>query len=98
MGRDPLVRPDAVTGEAAPGFVGRFAPDDPERRRDFDRRLARYLRRFHDHWDVAAIFDMLPELQGHVDEALLDLARRPDGSLAVTVSFTLAPHPCDLAG
>ncbi len=37
-----------------------FVPDDKERRQEFDRRLAGYVRRHRERWDITAVLGAAP--------------------------------------
>lgn len=70
------------------GFTGGYVPDDERLRRDFDLRLARYIRGHPDRWNIAALLDAL-DLLGDYTEGDVRLRRCRPGELSVTLTFEL---------
>lgn len=77
------------------GFSARYFHDDKMRRRDFDRRLAGYLRGRRERWDITAIVEPLQLLGPKAQQVDVYLARGVTGKLSVTISFELAPDRAD---
>jgi len=71
-----------------------FVRDDKERRLEFDRRLAGYVRRHRERWDITAVLEPLQFLGGKTGQVDVHLHRRPAGNLVVTIQFELAPGGC----
>ncbi len=69
-----------------------FIPDDNQRRLDFDRRLAAYVRGHRERWDITAVLEPLQLLAAKTGQVDLHLHRSPSGRLAVTIQFELDPH------
>ena len=68
-----------------------FVPDDKQRRLDFGRRLAAYVRSHRERWDITAVLEPLQLLAGKTGQVGLHLHRSPPGRLAVTIHFELEP-------
>jgi hypothetical protein len=66
-----------------------FVHDDKERRLEFDRQLAVYIRRHRERWDITAVLEPLQLLRGRTKQVDVHLHRRPTGRLAVTMQFEL---------
>jgi hypothetical protein len=69
-----------------------YVHDDQQRREAFDHRLADYIRRHGEQWDLTAIVEPLDLLGRRVRQVEVDLRRRPSGMLSVTMTFELPPH------
>ncbi len=69
-----------------------FIPDDEQRRLDFDRRLAAYVRGHRERWDITAVLEPLQLLAAKTGQVDLHLHRSPPGRLAVTIQFELEPR------
>ena len=66
-----------------------FVPDDKQRRLDFDRRLAAYVRAHRERWDITAVLEPLQLLAAKTGRVDLHLHRSPPRRLAVTIQFEL---------
>ncbi len=75
-----------------------FVPDDKQRRLDFDRRLAAYVRGHSERWDITAVLEPLQLLAAKTGQVDLHLHRSPPGRLAVTIQFELEPALAPPAG
>ena len=64
---------------------------DADTREDFDRALARFVRGHRDRWNITTFLEALDHLGRDVEEIRLTLRRKPDGRLAVTIAYELAP-------
>ncbi len=69
----------------------RFAADDWQRRLEFARELAGYVRRHRERWDITAVLEPLQLLGAKTGQVDVHLHRSPDGRLAVTIGFELSP-------
>ncbi len=68
-----------------------FVPDDKQRRLDFDRQLAVYVRGHRERWDITAVLEPLQLLAAKTSQVNLHLHRSQPGRLAVTIQFELEP-------
>jgi hypothetical protein len=68
-----------------------FVPDDKQRRLEFDRQLARYVRRHRERWDITAVLEPLQLLGAKTSQVNVHLHRSPTGRLTVTIWFQLEP-------
>jgi len=68
-----------------------FVPDDEQRRLEFDRQLAGYVRRHRERWDITAVLEPLQLLGAKTGQVEVHLHRRAPGRLAVTIQFELEP-------
>jgi len=68
-----------------------FVPDDQQRRREFDRQLAGYVRRHRERWDITAVLEPLQLLGAKTSQVSVHLHRTRPGRLAVTIQFQLEP-------
>lgn len=76
------------------GLSVRYRHGDRAQRREFARRLAAFVRSHRDRWDIATFLYALDLLGRDVADIRLTLRREPDGRLAVTIGYDLAPvHP-----
>ena len=75
-----------------------FVPDDKQRRLDFDRRLAAYVRAHRERWDITAVLEPLQLLAAKTGRVDLRLHRSPPGRLAVTIQFELESRLPPLTG
>jgi hypothetical protein len=66
-----------------------FVRDDEQRRLEFDRRLAGYVRRHRERWDITAVLEPLQLLGSKTGEVYVHLHRSSPGRLAVTIQFEL---------
>ena len=64
---------------------------DKQRRLDFDRRLAAYVRGHRERWDITAVLEQLQLLAAKTGQIDVHLHRSPPGGLAVTIQFELQP-------
>ncbi len=69
-----------------------YVHDNPQRREAFDHRLADYVRRHGEQWDLTAIVEPLDLLGRRVRQVEVGLRRQPSGTLSVTMTFELPPH------
>jgi hypothetical protein len=69
-----------------------YVRDDQQRRAAFDHRLADYIRRHGEQWDLTAIVESLDLLGRRVRQVEVGLRRQPSGMLSVTMTFELPPH------
>ncbi len=74
-----------------------FVRDDEERRLEFDLRLAGYVRRHRERWDITAVLEPLQLLGSKTTEVNVHLHRSPQGRLAVTIQFELESASAPLA-
>jgi hypothetical protein len=72
-------------------FCARYVGADEALRRDFDHRLAGYLRGHHERWDLTAIVEPLDLLGRKVAEVGVRLRCSAAGQLSVTIDFELTP-------
>ena len=68
-----------------------FVPDDKQRRLEFDRQLAGYVRRHRERWDITAVLEPLQLLGAKTGQVCVHLHRSPPGRLTVTIQFQLEP-------
>ena len=68
-----------------------FARDDDERRLEFGRRLARYVRRHRERWDITAVLEPVQLLGPKTGDVDVYLHRSAPGQLEVTIQFQLEP-------
>ena len=68
----------------------RFVGDDKQRRLEFARELARYVRGHRERWDITAVLEPLQLLGAKTGQVDVHLQRSPDGRLAVTIRFELS--------
>ncbi|MFJ9012677.1 hypothetical protein [Streptomyces canus] len=73
------------------GMSASYRRHDADTREDFDRTLARFVRGHRDRWNITTFLEALDLLGQDVEEIRLTLIRKPDGRLAVTVGYELAP-------
>lgn len=73
------------------GLSVRYLHDDEDRRQDFGRKLAGYVRGHRDRWNIATFLGVLDLLGRDVSEIRLTLLRRAGGRLAVTIDYELTP-------
>jgi hypothetical protein len=73
-----------------------FASDDDERRVEFGRRFARYVRRHRERWDITAVLEPVQLLGTKTGEVNVHLHRSAPGQLEVTIQFQL--EPCQVTG
>jgi len=69
-----------------------FVRDDDERRLEFGRQLAGYVRRHSDRWDITAVLEPVQLLGSKTGEVNVHLHRSRPGQLAVTIRFQLEPR------
>jgi hypothetical protein len=74
------------------GLSVSYVHDDEQRREEFDRQLAEYIRRHGERWDLTAIVEPLEMLGRRVGEVEVGLHRQPSGVLSVTMTFELPAH------
>ena len=67
-----------------------YARDD-ERRLEFGRQLAGYVRRHRERWDITAVLEPLQLLGSKTSKVNVHLHRSAPGQLAVTIQFQLEP-------
>ena len=65
-----------------------FVRDDDELRLEFGRRLAGYVRRHRERWDITAVLEPVRLLGSKTSEVNVHLHRNPPGQLAVTIQFS----------
>jgi hypothetical protein len=65
--------------------------DDKQRREEFDRQLASYIRSHGERWDLTAIVETLDMIGRRVGEVEVGLHRRPSGALSVTMTSSTSP-------
>ena len=70
-----------------------FARDDDERRLEFGRQLAGYVRRHRERWDITAVLEPVQLLGSKTGEVNVHLHRSAPGQLEVTIQFQLEPCP-----
>ena len=68
-----------------------FARDDDERRLEFGRQLAGYVRRHRERWDITAVLEPVQLLGSKTGEVNVHLHRSAPGQLEVTIQFQLEP-------
>ncbi len=68
-----------------------FVRDNRQRRLEFDRQLAGYVRRHRERWDITAVLEPLQLLGAKTGQVEVRLHRSPTGRLAVTLRFELEP-------
>jgi len=68
-----------------------FVRDDGERRLEFGRQLAGYVRRHRERWDITAVLEPVQLLGSKTGEVNVHLHRCAQGQLAVTIQFQLGP-------
>jgi hypothetical protein len=68
-----------------------FARGDDERRLEFGRQLAGYVRRHRERWDITAVLEPVQLLGSKTGEVNVHLHRCAQGQLAVTIQFQLGP-------
>ena len=56
-----------------------FVPDDEQRRLEFDRQLAAYVRRHRERWDITAVLEPLQLLGAKTGQFNVHLYRSPQG-------------------
>jgi hypothetical protein len=64
---------------------------DDQRRLEFGRQLAGYVRRHRERWDITAVLEPLQLLGSKTSEVNVHLHRTAPGQLAVTIQFRLEP-------
>jgi len=64
---------------------------DDERRLEFGRQLAGYVRRHGERWDITAVLEPVQLLGSKTSEVNVHLHRSAPGQLAVTIRFRLEP-------
>jgi hypothetical protein len=69
-----------------------FVRDDHERRLEFGRQLAGYVRRHRERWDITAVLEPVQLLGSKTGEVNVHMHRNPPGQLAVTIQFQLEPR------
>jgi hypothetical protein len=69
-----------------------FVHDDKERRLEFHRQLAVFIRCHRERWDITAVLEPLQLLGGKTKQVDVHLHRRPAGRLTVTMQFELEPR------
>jgi hypothetical protein len=82
-------------------LVLRYVHDDTRRRREFDRRLAVFLRAQPggDRWNITPLVDTLDRLGEQIPGVLVRLSRRPGApELRVLLEFDLPPIPAGKRG
>jgi hypothetical protein len=72
-----------------------FIRDDCERRLEFGRQLAGYVRRHRQRWDITAVLEPVQLLGSKTSEVNVHLHRSAPGQLTVTIQFQL--EPCRVA-
>ena len=75
-----------------------FVPDDRQRRLEFGRQLAGYVRRHRERWDITAVLEPLQLLGARTGQVNVHLHRSPPGRLAVTIQFELGPARATAGG
>ncbi|HUB21889.1 MAG TPA: hypothetical protein VMA97_05720 [Streptosporangiaceae bacterium] len=73
-----------------------FVRGDDERRLEFARQLARYVRHHRERWDITAVLEPVQLLGSKTGEVNVHLHRNPQGQLTVTIQFQL--EPCRVTG
>jgi hypothetical protein len=68
-----------------------FVRDDDERRLEFGRQLAGYVRRHRERWDITAVLEPVQLLGSKTGAVNVQLHRSPPGQLTVTIRFQLEP-------
>jgi hypothetical protein len=68
-----------------------YARHDDERRLEFGRQLAGYVRRHRERWDITAVLEPVQLLGSRTNEVSVHLHRTAPGQLAVTIQFQLEP-------
>jgi len=68
-----------------------FARDDDERRLEFGRQLAGYVRRHRERWDITAVLEPVHLIGPKTGEVKVHLHRSAPGQLEVTIQFQLEP-------
>jgi hypothetical protein len=69
----------------------RYVCDDEQRRLEFARELADYVRRHRERWDITALLEPLQLLGAKTGQVDVHLHRSGSGRLAVTIRFELSP-------
>ena len=75
-----------------------FVSDDKQRRLEFGRELAGYVRGHCERWDITAVLEPLQLLGAKTGHVQVHLHRSPLGCLAVTIQFELQPAACGRRG
>ena len=68
-----------------------FARGDDERRLEFGRQLADYVRHHRQRWDITAVLEPVQLLGSKTGEVNVHLHRSAPGKLEVTIEFQLEP-------